>query len=97
LVASVLGNSDTPDNAIQTIVRPLIVNILGTSDTSDTKQTVINYVYVYVPGAAGGSTDGGGSGFDAKNYRKPKPIVIVRHVNSNIKQKPKIKVTKVIF
>jgi hypothetical protein len=54
--------------------------------------------------AAGGGTitntvylsDGGASGFDAKNYRKPKPVVVIRRVNSSIKQKPKIKVTEVI-
>ena len=52
---------------------------------------------------AGGSTtvinrivnDGGGSGFDAKNYRKPKPVVVIRRVNSRIKQKPKISVTEI--
>ena len=41
-------------------------------------------------------SDGGASGFDAKNYRKPKPIVIIRRVNSRIKQKPRVKITEVI-
>ena len=48
--------------------------------------TVTNTVYV---------SDGGASGFDAKNYRKPKPIVVIKRVNSRIKQKPKISVTEI--
>lgn len=54
--------------------------------------------------AAGGVTteiryvsDGGASGFDAKNYRKPKPVIVIRRVNSRMKQKPKIKITEVII
>ena len=40
---------------------------------------------------------GGGGGGYGIDHKKQKPVVVLRRVNSHIKQKPKIKVTEVIY